>query len=142
MFNKLKRLYPMSGPERRLIGEAAMFLALARLLILFVPFGRLAPYLSHQPKDCDDQIDPSLPPRVRRAVMTAARNVPWKAVCLPQAMAAKFMLARRGCASRLHLGVGKNEAAALMGHAWLEAGNIVIVGEAGITFVTPVAQFG
>jgi hypothetical protein len=79
---------------------------------------------------------------VRHAVTIAARNVPFRAVCLPQAMAAKFMLVRRSQPSTLHLGVGKNAAGDLMGHAWLQSDGVTVVGGAGIGDVTPIARFG
>jgi hypothetical protein len=79
---------------------------------------------------------------VRQAVTVAARNVPWNAVCLPQAMAAKAMLARRGQGSALHLGAGKAEAGGFMAHAWLVAGGEIVIGEAGAQAVTPLTRFG
>jgi hypothetical protein len=80
--------------------------------------------------------------RVRDAVTVAARNVPWNAVCLPQALAAKVMLARRGCGSSLHLGSDFDTQGKLIAHAWLVAGGRVVVGEAGTARVTPLARFG
>ena len=78
---------------------------------------------------------------VGQAVTIAARNVPWNAVCLPQAMAAKAMLARRGQGSALHLGAAR-AGDGLTAHAWLVAGGEVVVGEAGIAEVAPLARFG
>ena len=71
----------------------------------------------------------------------AARNVPWNAVCLPQAMAAKAMLARRGQGSSLHLGTAMAEDG-LAAHAWLVAGDEIVVGEDGLPDMTPLARFG
>jgi hypothetical protein len=132
----------MSGTDRRLLAEATMLLGLCRLLLLFVPFRLIASLLSRRPAAPQKPRDPSLNRSVRRAVMTAARNVPWRAVCLPQAMAAKFMLARRGCTSVLHFGLGRNDIGALTAHAWLESRSAIVVGEAGIANVTPIARFG
>src|SRR5580704_5629647 len=99
---KLATFLGMSGADRFLVCEAILALALARLIVLTVPFRLMAPWLSRAPHTgaCDE----ALVLRVRTAVTTAARNVPWNAVCLPQAMAAKAMLARRGCGSSFHLG--------------------------------------
>ncbi len=41
------------------------------------------------------------------AVTRAARYLPFKAVCLPQAMAARVMLERRGVKSIMHFGAAK-----------------------------------
>jgi hypothetical protein len=79
---------------------------------------------------------------VRKAVTTAARNVPWNAVCLPQAMAAKAMLARRGQGSAIHMGAAFNPDGKLIAHAWLLVGDTVVVGGAGIAGMSPLARFG
>lgn len=134
----------MSGTERWLIVEAVVSLGAARAAILLVPFRWIAPWLERKPRGSGRSIapDPALTGRVGRAVTTAAHHVPWNAVCLPQAMAAKFMLARRGYTSTLHLGVARTGADDLIAHAWLEAENAIVVGERGIDTVTPVAHFG
>jgi hypothetical protein len=51
-------------------------------------------------------------------VQSAACYVPG-ATCLPQALAAQFLLSRRGIMTDLKLGVAKCEGAVL-GHAWIE----------------------
>ena len=116
-------------------------LGLARFIVITVPFRLMAPWLARAPErsTCDE----ALVLRVRKAVTMAARNVPWNAVCLPQAMAAKAMLARRGYGSALHLGAGTDgEGKLIASHAWLVAGGTIVVGAAGIAGVTPLARFG
>ncbi|MGH6835912.1 MAG: lasso peptide biosynthesis B2 protein [Methylocella sp.] len=130
----------MSRADRLLVCEAILALALARLIVLAVPFRLLAPRLSRAPET--DACDEALLLRVRTAVTTAARNVPWNAPCLPQAMTAKAMLTRRGCGSSFHLGAGFNAQGQLIAHAWLVAGGTIVVGAAGIGSVTPLARFG
>ncbi len=63
------------------------------------------------------------------AVQTAARFVPG-ATCLTQALALRALLARRGRASTLTLGV-RNPVGALEAHAWLEAGGRIVLGDPG-----------
>ncbi len=142
MRRKLARLRAMSGAERWLLADAVCSLAIARAVILAVPFRRIARWLDRTPREPARVPDPSLTRAVRRAVMIAAHHVPWNAVCLPQAMAAKSMLARRGVASTLHLGLARKGAAELLAHAWLEAGGAIVVGESGRDAVTPIARFG
>ena len=62
------------------------------------------------------------------AVTRTARYVPFKAVCLPQAMAAQFMLRRRKIASVMHFGAGKGVDKALDAHAWLDAAGVEVTG--------------
>jgi hypothetical protein len=51
------------------------------------------------------------------------------------------MLARRGQGSALHLGAAR-AGDGLTAHAWLVVGGEVVVGEAGIAEVAPLARFG
>jgi hypothetical protein len=137
---KLGTFLGMSSADRLPVCEAILALALARLIVLTVPFRLMAPWLSRLPHT--DACDEALLLRVRTAVTTAARNVPWNAACLPQAMAAKAMLMRRGCGSSFHLGAGFNAQGQLIAHAWLVADGTIVVGAAGIGSVTPLARFG
>ena len=58
----------------------------------------------------------------------AARYVPFKAVCLPQAMAARVMLKRRGVESVMHFGAAKGTEKPLDAHAWLDAAGVEVTG--------------
>lgn len=137
---KLGTFLNLRGADRALIGEAVLWLGLSRLLVLTVPFWLLARWLGRaSERNAEDGV---LLMRVRRAVTTAARNVPWNAVCLPQAMAAKAMLARRGCGSSLRLGAGFDGKGQLIAHAWLVVGGTVVVGAAGMPGITPLTSFG
>jgi Transglutaminase-like superfamily len=130
----------MSGADRWRVAEATVMLGLARFVVLTVPFRFMVPWLSRAPET--DACDEALLVAVRRAVTIAARNVPWNAVCLPQALAAKAMLARRGCGSAFHLGATFDTNGKLIAHAWLVAGGRVVVGAAGIPGMSPLARFG
>src|ERR1700749_2147701 len=99
---KFRTFRRMSGRDRMYLFEAVLFLALARLVILTVPFRYTAKWLRRAPET--GRCAPDLLRAVRRAIAIAAANVPWNAVCLPQAMAGKAMLARRGWGSAFHLG--------------------------------------
>ena len=137
---KLGTVLRMAWGERWLVCEAILLLGLARVAVRTVPFRRLAPWLARAPES--GPADPALLLRVHRAGTMAAHHVPWNAVCLPQAMAAKMMLARRGCGSSLHLGAGCDAHRAVTAHAWLAVEGTVVVGGAGRRAVTPLARFG
>jgi len=138
--NKLRRFRALPIHDKGVFVEATVLLALARLLILVAPMHQIARWLALAPDKCS--CDKILLLRVRRAVVTTARNVPWNAVCLPQAMVAKAMLARRGYGSTLHLGARFDASGKLIGHAWLVAGNTVVVGGAAAAQIQPLARFG
>ena len=137
---KLRSFLRLATVDQRMIAEAAWWLGVSRLAIWLLPFRRLAPWLSRMPEtpDCDRD----LVRRVRRAVTVAARNMPRRPMCLPRAIAAKAMLARRGCGSAFHIGAGRDPGGGLALHAWLVAGGEVVVGGAGAAHVKSVARFG
>ena len=121
---------------RRLLIEAAWELVRARLLVAFA-LRKSLPSLLRQ-RSQQDAIPPStLEGDVRRSIRIAARAVPWTSLCLPNAIAAKRMLSRRGYASTMHLGVGHHTTGDLHAHAWLDAGGRIITGEDGMKGISP-----
>ena len=106
----------------------------ARLLVRFVPFrlwrgwmGSIGSTGAAHALDAEDRARALL---VRRWVDLAAGNLPFDAVCLPRAIAARWMLARRGIASELHLGAraSQDEGKPIELHAWLSCGELDITG--------------
>ena len=127
------------GPRRRaLLVEAVGWLLVARLALLLVPFPQVARRLGRFVPPADARAAQATLPRgddaARRAeeigwaVTRAARHVPFKAVCLPQAMAARMMLRRRGIASVLHFGAAMGKEKPLDAHAWLDAAGVEVTG--------------
>ncbi|MEZ5681826.1 MAG: lasso peptide biosynthesis B2 protein [Erythrobacter sp.] len=66
--------------------------------------------------------------RVRLAVARAHRNLPGDAACLPQALAARRMLERRGISSTLYIGTMRDEGGHRRFHAWLKVGEEWVTG--------------
>lgn len=66
--------------------------------------------------------------RVAWAVCAASRLVPL-ASCLTQALAVQTLLARRGYAAELQIGVAWNASGAFQAHAWLECHGRIIIGD-------------
>ena len=67
------------------------------------------------------------PERVGRAVRAASRAVPGVS-CLGQALAAEALLRAHAEPVALALGLGRDDAGRLEGHAWLECEGVVVVG--------------
>jgi len=134
----LLRFAQVGNRRRVLIAEAVLRLLVARLALAFLSFPRLArrfgtlvPPSDHRTSKVSagansDQI--WIAKEVSWAVTRAARYVPFKAVCLPQAMAAHAMLGRRGVASVMHFGAAKGITKPLDAHAWLEAAGVEVTG--------------
>jgi hypothetical protein len=134
----LKSARQVGWRRRGLIAEAAAWLLIARLALLLVPFPRLARWLGAFVPPADPRVAevaaPTTPEQARTAkevswaVVRGAAHVPFKAVCLPQAMAARIMLQRRGVASAMHFGAAKGKDRPLDAHAWLDAAGVKVTG--------------
>jgi hypothetical protein len=134
----LRRFAQVGNRRRTLVVEAVAWLLLARMALIFIPFPRLARRLGAfvapsdaralqaRSKGSREQIE--LAEEVGWAVTRSARYIPFKAVCLPQAMAARIMLKRRGVSSALHFGAGRGQDKPLDAHAWLDAAGVEVTG--------------
>jgi hypothetical protein len=135
---KLRRFGQVGGRRRGLVIEAALWLLVARMALLAVPFPRLARRLGAFVSPTDERVtlagrdaspqDAQFAEEIAWATARAARHVPFKAVCLPQAMAARIMLRRRGVASVLHFGAARGRDKPIDAHAWLDAAGVEVTG--------------
>ena len=133
----LHRFGQIDNRRRLMLVEAVVCLLAARLALVFVPFARLARYLGTfvppadaralQARDKTSPDQARLAAEIGWAVTRSARYVPFKAVCLPQAMAARVMLKRRGVGSVLHFGASGREKP-FDAHAWLDAAGVEVTG--------------
>lgn len=75
------------------------------------------------------------------AVSRATRVIPTDKPCLSQALALRYMMARREMETELVIGVAKNEDKTLRAHAWVEMeGTILIGGGSSRKRYTPLAS--
>jgi hypothetical protein len=129
---RLHNFFRRRSADRLILLEAVILLALARVLVHTVRFERVATRLGSHMAQSSDEDSPeayATARRVRWAVATAARNLPFDVICLPQAIAGKLMLRRRGIASTLYLGVAYDPD--LKAHAWLRVGRVIVTGAKG-----------
>jgi hypothetical protein len=118
--------------------EAAGCLLVARLAVAVLPFRRLARRLGVlvPPEDARaftrrsaaTLVHARIAEDVRWAITCAARHMPFAAVCLPQAIAGKIMLDRRGVSSVMHFGAGTGTHKPLDAHVWLSAAGVEVTG--------------
>ena len=145
---KLGTAIRMRRADQRLALEAIAALLLARLRGL-LPFrilarhlgGLVSPPARHPPEPLglpsplsgplsaplsagEEQVVVS----IRWAIGAVAPWMPFRTLCLQQAIAARAMLARRGIGSILHLGVGDPTGTRLEAHAWLDTGGLKVTG--------------
>lgn len=145
MSSRLLKFGRRGWSDQALLMEALAWLCVARLLLLLLPFRWLAPRLGHAMSESPARItepERKLALRVSWAVQSVARNLPLGFVCLPQAIAAKWMLQRRRLATTLYLGVARPEQTTLTAHAWLRAGDRILTGRAESFQHTTIAWFG
>ena len=123
---KLGTFLALDRRDRVATFEALSALAAAQALVRIVPprkwrtrFGVATPHVDAAPL-AKDQLEPVR--RVRFAIARAARNLPTDPNCLPQALAARRMLERRGIESTLFIGAERGEDGTAHFHAWLKVG--------------------
>jgi hypothetical protein len=134
----IRRFRQIDNRRRALLAEAVACLLVARLALIFIPFPRLARWLGTFVPPTDPRAvairkgsasnQALSAEQIGWAVTRAARYVPFKAVCLPQAMAARVMLKRRGVKSVMHFGAAKGTEKPLDAHAWLDAAGVEVTG--------------
>jgi len=140
---KLRKFMQQPAEKRKLLLEAFVFLAWARLLKL-LPFSRLAPALGKPMTETPHVHDLSAERTVRQiseAVRIMSRHTFWESQCLVQALAAKKMLERRRLDSTLYLGTARDKQGKLIAHAWLRSGPIYLTGAGERRLFTTVATF-
>lgn len=129
---------------KRLLLEAVLRLAAARLAVRLLAFRRLARRLGAHMAQSPETLPPEQTEVARRvgwAVRLAARHLPWRCACLEQAVAAQTMLRRRGIPCTLYLGVARESADRLRAHAWLRCGDLILTGRAGRERFAVVSSF-
>jgi len=130
----LRKLRELSWADRGLLLEASLWLGVARLALLTVPFKWIAPFLGRQKAETGPELGPHPEKDILRigwAVRCVACRTPWESACLAQAIAADRMLQRRGIPGTLYLGMAKGETEAWQAHAWLRCGPHVLTGGPG-----------
>jgi hypothetical protein len=119
------------APDRRLlVVEAAVLLVAVRAGLRLVPFqrlNRLARRLSRPRRVAIGASRPASEPLVW-AVDRVGLALLGPRACLTIALAGQILLGRRGIPSRLRIGVLKKEGGRLVGHAWLEGEEGVLLG--------------
>ncbi len=154
----LRRMVRLPLRDLLLGFEAMCLLAVARLLLVILPFARVMQVLGLKPTVVDAQTQPAMQDtagrrfisvrhddqtllRIGVALRRASHAAPFRAVCLQQAVAANLMLRRRRRGSEIHFGVARDVGGAMSAHAWTCSSGQVITGMGGMMRHIPVAIF-
>ena len=126
--------------RRAYLREAFVAIILARMAVRLISPARVFAWANRAPR------------RINRFAANEANWISWaveqmatrpwiNALCLPRALATHAMLRRRGIASRLCLGVARQDQA-LIAHAWVEIGEGDVVVDRDAGRFTRLARFG
>ena len=134
MWSKLIGAARLPGARKWLLGEALVALLIARAAIAFLRFRRIAKWLgtanSESPASATTE-ETSIAQEVGWAVGAVARRVPWDSRCFAQALAATWMLRRRGLEGTVSFGASPGGAGGFDAHAWLRFGPCMVTGGPG-----------
>jgi Transglutaminase-like superfamily len=145
--NRLGKFLSLRTNDRLLLLEACCGLGLARICLFALPFRWIARGMLER---TTEPLRHDLTPeqlagarRIRWAIRSAARHVPWRAVCLPQSLAAKLMLRRREIPATLYFGVRTcvDASRRMEAHAWVRAGDTEVTPSQGAGAFAVVAMF-
>jgi len=138
ILHKTKTLAGAGWRRQLLVAEACASMFGARLMLAVLPFPRVARRLGDFVPPADPRVaqraaattpDQAATARaIGWAVRSAAPFMPFRSVCLQQAMAAQAMLRRRGIGSVMHFGASPSGARAIDAHAWLDAAGVKVTG--------------
>jgi len=145
LLRKLIRLLVAPPLPRRIIAEAVLYLAWARVLKA-LPFSKVAPSLgvpmqetsatSSSPEEAETV------KKIARVIKLTSKHTWWESMCLVRAIAAMKMLERRHIESTLYLGTAKDESGKMIAHAWLRSGPLCVTGGEEMPAFTEVGRFG
>src|SRR5262245_55511208 len=121
------RFMALAPAERRLVAAAVGLLGAVRVGLWILPFRCVHGATRTLGKSRRRETDEPTVERIVWAVGAADRLVPGT-TCLVRALAVQALLARRGHASQLRLGVTGGGGRAFEAHAWLERDGRVLIG--------------
>lgn len=135
---RLRNLLRRSRAEQRLLVAALGWVVCIRTGLWLLPFRILRPAVERAGRKPRSEVtDEQFAAQIKWAVSNASRFIP-RATCVTQALAAQMLLARRGFASEVCYGVGRQEGR-IIAHAWLESGGRAIIGDGRLERLMPLA---
>ena len=150
LYGKWHKFWQLPHEKRMLLIQVAFLLAIHRLRIIILPFRLLKHTYG---KSCGNQVfslialahNISYAHHLSVVVQLVARNTPWKANCLVQAMTVRTLLAKHKHPYVMFFGVAKTtdsmSETELYAHAWVTCGGVYVTGGDNIEPFTVVRTF-
>jgi hypothetical protein len=142
--NKIKTFISIPWVSKILLLEALMYSAVARSVIVFIPFKKYKKYIGIPNQETPLEIESQkyhIINAVSWAVHIITSRTPWQSKCLVQALTAQQMLKKRKLSTTLYLGVNKENGKDLNAHAWLRCGQLFVTGGRNRNEFAEVAKF-
>lgn len=111
--------------------KAFIYTGIARAVILFMPFNKLAKKIGKQKIESPENVENEIlriAGRIGDVVIQASWYTPWESKCLVQALTAQRMLKEKGISTTLYLGVKKDNNSNMLAHAWTRCGTYYVTG--------------
>jgi hypothetical protein len=126
----LRKFALLPAEERWLLVKSALLLQAISLGMWLLPFQTLTRLLAKVTGISAKlrRVNRISTERVVWAVEMASLHLPGKKTCLNQALAVQTLLARRGYAATLQIGVVKGEGGQFEAHAWVEHEGEAVIG--------------
>ena len=143
--NRIQKLFKLTFADWLLLAQCFYFLALSKRKIKFLTFQKVAPTLGNLNQDVRFDLTPTEyaeSEKIRLFTMRASRLVPWRSVCMDQAMTGIILLKKKHIPCTLYMGVRKkDEGQGLDAHAWVVCGDKIVLGGQKSLFYTVTARF-
>ena len=125
---RLQKFLRLDRESQRLVLRSVMVLAAVRIGLSFLRFRTVDDLVTRRARRRATLVSRRnhSAERIAWAVSAVSRYVPG-ATCLPQALAAHFLLTRHGHRSLIRLGVTTKGTETLTGHAWVETDGAVFL---------------
>ncbi|HMA95673.1 MAG TPA: lasso peptide biosynthesis B2 protein [Polyangiaceae bacterium] len=127
-YNQAQRFLRRPNGEQLLLAEAAVTLAAVKAMLLVVPFERWRHLLRNPPDRVAPQAGATASKAIAVAVAQLSRHSVVALTCLPQALAVRSMMHRRGLRGELRVGVARARDGGIRAHAWVVYEGEVIIG--------------
>jgi hypothetical protein len=127
---RIGKFFQLPRQDRLLLLEATISMAIAGFAIAVLPFRYLVLVAARPIRGLgpNNQARVIMVRRIRWAIITATRRVPWRARCFQQGIAAQLMLRRRGIPSALYYGAKPDDLSGLSAHVWVRDGDVDVIG--------------
>jgi len=131
----VRRFLSFPWREKLLLFEVVLLLLATRVAITVLPFRFVRRYWSRLAKAKNGGQSNTQQSDIDRIVWfteAIGQRLRGIATCLTQALTAFVLLGRRGYETNLRIGVTRDDAGQFVGHAWLERGDRIVIGKAGV----------